>query len=139
MAVEILQTDYFYTTVRGGPGEAFRVLSELAVGEVNMQAFNALPLGPNAVQFTVFPTNVEMFVSAAEKIGLVIDGPHPAVLIRGVDRLGALAEIHSSLAEAGVPVFSSSGVTSGPKGFGYVIYVQPSEVDNAMAALRKLD
>ena len=38
------------------------------------------------------------------------------------------------LCEAGVPVFSSSGVTSGPRGFGYVIYVNPSEIDRATAA-----
>jgi len=138
MAVEIIRTDYFHATVRDRPGEAFLVLRELAAGEVNLRAFNAVPLGPSGVLLTLFPKSPERLASVAERIGLVLDGPHAALLVQGDDRLGALAEIHSCLAEAGIPVFSSSGVTSGPRGFGYVVYVNPSEIDNATAALRKL-
>jgi hypothetical protein len=138
MAVEILRTDYFYTTVRDRPGEAFLVLRELAAGEVNLRAFNAVPLGPSGVQLTLFPRSPERLAAVAERIGLVLDGPHAALLVQGDDRLGALADIHTCLAEAGVPVFSSTGVTSGPRGFGYVIYVNPSEIDRATGALHKL-
>jgi len=138
MAVKILRTDYFYATVRDRPGEAFLVLRELAAGEVNLRAFNAVPLGPNGVHLTLFPKSAERLASVAERIGLVLDGPHAALLVQGDDRLGALAEIHTCLADAGVSVFSSSGVTSGPQGFGYVVYVKPSEIDNAVTALHKL-
>ena len=138
MAVEITRTDYFYATVRDRPGEAFLVLRELAAGEVNLRAFHAVPLGPNGVQLTLFPQSVERLAVVAEKIGLVLDGPHPALLVQGDDRLGALADIHNCLADAGISVFSSSGVTSGPRGFGYVVYVNHGEIDSAVAALRSL-
>ena len=50
---------------------------------------------------------------SAKQAGLVMDGPHPALLVRGDDELGALAEVHMKLYTAKVNVYASSGVADG--------------------------
>jgi hypothetical protein len=72
---------------------------------------------------------------AARKSGLVLDGPHPALLVQGDDEIGALASIHAKIYEANVNVYASSGVADGRGSFGYVIYVRPEDYDRAAAAL----
>ena len=69
------------------------------------------------------------------EVGLVLDGPHPALLAQGDDELGALAGLHAKLFEAKVNVFASTGVTDGRGSYGYVLYVRPHEYDNAARAL----
>jgi len=135
MAVKIRRVDYFYTTVKDRPGEAFRTLSHLAGSEVNLLAFGAVPLGPDRAQLTLFPENVEDLAAVAERVGLVLDGPRPALLVQGDDELGALADIHAKLFDAGINVYSSTGVTDGKRAFGYILYVHPEQVDRAVAAL----
>ena len=72
---------------------------------------------------------------AAKKAGIAVDGPHPALLVQGDDKLGVLAEIHEKLYDANVHVFASSGVSDGRGGYGYVIYVRPEEYERAAEAL----
>jgi hypothetical protein len=55
--------------------------------------------------------------------------------VRGDDELGALAEIHGTLADARVNVVAANGVTDGKGSFGYVIYLRPEEVETAAVAL----
>jgi hypothetical protein len=135
MALEIRRADYFHVSVKDRPGEAFRLLSQLSAGGVNLLAFGAMPTGPDRAQLTLFPDEAEALARFAEKAGLVLDGPHPALVVQGDDRLGALAQIHERLYEAKVNVFASNGVTDGRGGFGYVIYVQPGDIEAALSAL----
>lgn len=135
MPLHIRRVDYFYTTVTHRPGEAYKLLSRLAAGEVNLLAFAAVPLGPERLQLTLFPDNVENLAAVAERGALVLDGPHPALLVQGDDRLGALADVHARLFDAKISVYASSGVTDGKGSFGYVLYVQPQDIDSATAAL----
>ncbi len=138
MAIRIRRADYFYATVRDRPGEAFRLLSRLAEGRLNLLAFGAVPIGPDSAQLTIFPDDVGRLEALAREAKLELDGPHPAILVHGDDRLGALAEIHERLYESGVNVFASSGVTDGKQCFGYVLYVKPTNIDEALRALRPL-
>lgn len=135
MAFSIRRVDYFYTTVRDLPGEAFRLLSELASHEVDLLAFSAVPIGPTRTQLTLFPEDSAKLASAADKNGLELDGPHPALLVQGDDELGALAGVHALLHEANVNVYASSGVTDGRGRFGYVVYVRPEDFEDAARAL----
>ena len=132
---QIRRVEYFHTTVKDSVGAGYRLLAELAAEGVNLVAFNAVPIGPTNVQMMLFPEDSERLVRTASKTGLVVTGPNQALLIQGNDRLGALAEIHRKLFDAGVSVYSSTALTSGEGGYGYLIYVRPEDIDKATATL----
>ena len=136
MAFKIRRVDYFYATVKDQPGEAYKLLSLLSSLGINLLAFTAVPFGPMTTQLTIFPDDTEKLASEAQKAGLVLDGPQPALLVQGDDELGALAEVHVKLYEANVNVYASSGVADGRGSYGYVIYVKPDDYERAVAALK---
>lgn len=135
MASRIRTVDYYYLSVPGDPGEATEVLGSLAERGINLLAFAAVPMGPHRTQLTIFPDESPQLVDEARSSGLRLDGPHPALLVQGDDELGALAAIHRRLSDADIQVFSSSGVTDGRGGFGYVLYMQPDAMERAQTAL----
>ena len=135
MASRILRVDYFYTTVQDQPGEAYKLLSQLAEFGINLLAFTAVPVGPMRSQFTLFPEETGRLRDAAKKANLVLDGPHPALLVQGGESLSELAEVHQKLYQAGVNVYASSGVTDGRGTYGYVVYVRPEQYERAASAL----
>jgi hypothetical protein len=135
MAISIRQVDYFTTTVKDEPGEAYKLLSTLAEMGVNLLAFTAIPTGAVTTQFTLFPEDSPQLGNATKKAGLIIQGPQKALLVQGDDQLGALAGIHEKLYEEKVNVYASSGVTDGKGSFGYVLYVRPAEFQRAVKAL----
>lgn len=136
MAFKIRRVDYFYTTVKDQPGEAYKLLSLLASMRVSLLAFTAVPFGPKNTQLTVFPEDAGKLRSEAQKSGLKLEGPQAALLVQGDDELGALAEVHMKLYDADVNVFASSGVADGKGSYGYVIYVKPDDYERAVAALK---
>jgi hypothetical protein len=135
MAFRIRRVDYYYTSVKDEPGAAYRILSQLAGLGVNLLAFTAVPVGPTRAQLAIFPENDGKLTSAARQAGLVLDGPHAALLVQGDDELGALAGVHERLFQAGVDVYASSGVTDGRGSFGYVVYVREDQFERAAKAL----
>jgi hypothetical protein len=135
MAIRLQRASYFYTLVKDRPGEAFKVLTQLAKQRVNLLAFSAIPTGLNQAQLALYPQSVEQLVSAAEQIGLVLDGPHAALLVHGEDTLGALAEIHARLFDANINVYASTGITDGKGCFGYLIYLRAGDIDHAISVL----
>jgi hypothetical protein len=135
MAFTIRRVNYYYATIPDTPGEGYKLLSQLAEFGVNLLAFTAVPVGPMRTQLTLFPERPDQLQEMSRKAGLPLDGPHPALLVLGEDRLGALAQIHERLYEARVNVYASSGVTDGRGGFGCVLYVRPEEMDRAGPAL----
>jgi len=135
MAATIRRVGYFHCNVQDRPGEAYRLLSSLAAGKVNLHAFTAVPVGPDRVQLTIFPDDVEAVARAAKRAGVVLEGPQKALLVQGDDELGALVEVHRRLADARINVYASSGVTNGRGGYGYVIYVKPGDFREAARAL----
>ena len=135
MPATIRAVEYFYTTVKDQPGEACRLLAELASADVNLLAFSAVPAGAGHTQLWIFPENVAGLARAAEKGGFDITGPRRAFLIQGDDRLGALAEIHQKLCDANINVEASSGVTDGSGGYGYVLYVRRDHYEEAARVL----
>lgn len=135
MAFNICGVEYFYATVEDQPGEGYKLLSQLAELGLNLLAFTAVPVGPMRTQLTLFPEDSLKMADAARKAGLELDGPHPALLVRGDDELGALANVHARLYKANVNVYASSGVTDGKGSYGYVIYVRPDEYERAVRAL----
>ena len=135
MATTIRRVDYFYATVQEGPQEACGLLSRLAELGINLLVFSAVPVGPLRTQLTLLPEDSDKLRHVAGQANLPLDGPHPAILVQGDDELGALAGIHGRLQEAGVAVFASNGAADGHGHYGYVVYVRPEEIDQAVAAL----
>jgi len=124
--------EYFYTRVEEEPTRAYDLLAKLASEEINLLAFSAIPFGPKHVELTIFPDRSQDFQRVAEKLGWTLIGPQHACLIQGDDHLGALAEIHRRLLDAGVIIYASTGVTDGEGHYGYVIYLK--EEDHVAAA-----
>jgi hypothetical protein len=135
MSHQIQRADYFYTTVTDVPGEAYKLLSLLADLGITLQAFNAMPTGPNLTQFTLFPADPQQLRDLGGRAGLHLEGPHPALLVQGDDVLGALSEIHERLYAANVNVYAATGVSSGRGSYGYIIYVRPEQFDTAARTL----
>lgn len=135
MSLKIRRVEYFYTTVKDRPGEAYNLLSWLAELGVNLLAFTAVPVGPEHTQLALFPEDAPSLTHAAVGAGMNLVGPHPAFLVSGDDELGALAGVHSKLLEADVNVYAASGVTDGKGSFGYLIYLRSGDVDAASRAL----
>ncbi len=135
MAARISRADYYYATIKDAPGHAYQLLSQLAAAEVNLLAFNAMPLGPEHTQLMLFPDDVARLAEVAEQAGISLTGPQHAFLIQGDDRLGALAGIHRKLSGAKINVYASHGVTNGSGGYGYLVYVRPDQFSEAANVL----
>ncbi|MFZ2897225.1 MAG: hypothetical protein WA004_01305 [Saprospiraceae bacterium] len=135
MAYAIRRVDYYYVTVKDEPGVAYEFLSQLVELGINLLAFTAIPTGPNSSQLTLFPESSMNFQQKAKLAGLHYLGPHPAFLVHGDDKLGALVEVHDALYRSRVNIFASYGVTSDKDNFGYLIYVKPEDYEHAAKAL----
>ena len=135
MTHTVRPVDYFHATVRDRAGEAFRVLSSLADAGVNLLAFSASPVGATAAHMVLFPEDPATLVAYADRSGMLLHGPERALMVQGDDKLGALAEVHRQLADAGINVFASNAVTGGEGRYGYVIHVRAEEFDVAARAL----
>ena len=136
MAYTARRVDYFYATATGVSGEAFQLLSHLADLGVNLVALTLVPVGPDTVQLTLFPAEPQRLQNVAKSAGLAINGPHPAILVQGEDEIGALAQIHRRLQNAGVDVFASSAITDGKGFYGCVLYLRTEHADKAARALQ---
>jgi hypothetical protein len=135
MPLVIRRVEYYYTTVRDQPGEGFRLLSRLAEADVNLLAFNAVPMGPGHTQLVLFPDKPALLIKLAEAEGFALQGPFGALLIQGDDHLGALAAVHERLFAANVNVYSSSGVADHGGAFGCILYLRPEDLDIGVKAL----
>jgi len=135
MATEIRRVEYFYCHVREQPGEGARLLSVLAAEGVNLLAFTAIPMGVEQTQMVFFPESSDALARAAEAEGCGIEGPHAALLIRGDDQVGALADLHRRLADAGVNLSAAVGLTDGRGGYTAVVYLNARDTDRAEHAL----
>ncbi len=133
--MKIKRIAYFHATVRDDPEHAYQLLTELAGSKVHILAFNAIPVGPDKTQLTIFPEDVDALVKAAERSDLTLSGPEHALLCRGDDELGALADIHRKLYDANINVYASSGVTADCGRFAYVLYVKANQIEQATRVL----
>ena len=136
MPSTVRRVQYFYATVRGEPDEAFELLGHLAGQGVNLLALNTMPLGPDAMQLTLFPEDPPKLLDAAKAAGMTLEGPHSALLVQGEDHLGVLAKLHSQLHRSGAHVYASSAVTDGRGYYGAVLYMRPADAERAAGVLK---
>lgn len=136
MASTLRPVDYFTTTAKDQPGEGFKLLAHLADLGVNLLAFTAVPTGTMTTLLTLFPEDPGQFITATQRAGIDIMGPHKALLVQGDDQLGAFAGIHERLYQANVNIYASNGLVDGRGSFGYLLYIRPDDFARATEALR---
>ncbi len=137
MSLHVRPVEYFYVRLENDPAKAWEFLAKLAGEEINLLAFSAVPYGARHTELTLFPDSPAGFLRAAKKLGWNITGPQHAILIQGDDALGAAADIHKYLNDAGVGIYASTGITDGAGRYGYVIYVREADYKQAERALRE--
>jgi hypothetical protein len=135
MSLEITRVDYYKVTVEEHVAEGSAMLATIVGAGVDFLAYKAVPLGAARTRFTLFPVDGSRLMDGAAKAGLEVDGPHPAVLIVGDERPGALADIYGRLARAGISVEESCGIAHINGGYGVVLCLRPEDCDRAITAL----
>jgi hypothetical protein len=131
---QIRIVDCYYVTVHDRPGEGSRLLEHISESGVNLTAFTAVPTGANETQICLVTDGPEVLQEAAANAGAVLVGPKKGFLVQGEDRIGALHAYHLTLSNAGVNVYSSSGVCDGTGRFGFILWVEAEDFDKAFAA-----
>ncbi len=135
MALEIKKVEYFNTTVEGHVGDGSIMLSIFADVGISWLAFKAVPVEQGRTRFNLFPDDREKMVDQAKKSGVVIDGPHSAILIKGGDEPGALADIYKKLSLASIHVNEASGIADIHGGYGVILYFTNEDCEKAYAVL----
>jgi hypothetical protein len=135
MSDELRKVDYFYVMIPDTPGQGAKVLSGLADGGVNLLAFSAFPSGRRA-QLDLIPEDSAALKRAAKKLGLELSVRKSGFLVQGDDRVGAMTEVLSRLAEARINVTAVDAVSSGRGRFGAIFWVKPQAVAKAAKLLR---
>jgi hypothetical protein len=135
MTLKYRKVEYYNIAVRGHIAEGSRLLTTIADAGVDFLAYKAIPLDQDHTQFTLFPVEGSKMSAGAEKAGLNLDGPYPALIITGDENPGALAEIYRKMSRAGIQVAESSGIAHINDGYGVVLYLKQEDCDKAVAAL----
>ena len=136
MAFNILQIEYYNITVQGQITNASNLISRIAAAGVDFHAFKATPLEPDRTQFTLFAKDSSKMTEGAKKSGLELDGPYSAILIKGDEKAGALADIYERLSKAGIQVDEASGIADINAGYGVILYLKREDCDKAMTVLK---
>lgn len=81
------------------------------------------------------PEDGAAFKKAAKKAGLKFSRKKTGFLIQGKDKVGAIADILSKLADAKINVTALNAVSTGKGRFGAILWVKPESVRRAAKAL----
>ncbi len=135
MADTIRRVQYFYTELPDKPGVGARLLGMLKGERINLLAFSGFPKGRRA-QIDFVPADQRAFKAAAKKAQLKLVGPKTAFIIRGNDRVGALADVALKLAKAGINITAVDAVSTGAGRYGAILWVKPSNVNKAAKILK---
>jgi hypothetical protein len=134
MADTVRSVDYYYVTVPDVPGEGQRVLTALKESGVNLLAFLGFPEGGQA-QLDLVPEDPEALKSAAEQAGVTLSEAKRVFLIQGDDRVGAVADTITKLAEANINVTAAAAAGAGSGRYGMILWVAPADVEKAASTL----
>jgi hypothetical protein len=135
MADTVRSVEYYYVTVPNAPGEVQAVLSAVKGSGANLLAFLGFPAEGNRSQIDLVPEDPGILRDAAERAGLTLSEAKRAFLIQGDDRVGAVSEITSKLADANVNITAAAATEAGEGRFGMILWVAPEDHDRAAAVL----
>ncbi len=134
MGETIQVVDYFYTEAPDKPGEGSKLLTQLKDAGVNLLAFSGFPKG-RRTQLDFIPTDVAAFKAAAKKGKRKMVGPKKGFLIRGDDRVGALADLLAKLAEAKINITATDAIAAGGGRYAALLWVKSRNVKRAAKIL----
>ncbi len=134
MADTVKRVEYFYVTVPNKPGEGARHLVALKDAGINLLAFSGFPEGRGS-QLDFVPADSAAFRRFARAAKWKLTGPKRAFLIAGDDRVGAVADVHSRLAEANINVTAIDAVCGGGGRYGAILWVGPRDISKAAKLL----
>ena len=136
MALEITKIDYYNIMIDGQITSASKLLSTIVGAGVDFHAFKAIPVKPDQTQFTLFAKDTSKMTDGARRSGLRLDGPYAALLIKGDEKSGALADIYQQLSQAGIQVEEACGIADINAGYGVILYLSEEDCDKALTALK---
>ena len=136
MALDIMQVEYYNITIDGQITTASNLLTTIVGAGVDFHAFKATPVKSDQTQFTLFAKDSSKLTEGAKKSGLKLEGPYSALLIKGDEKSGALAEIYQKLSQAGIQVDEAAGIADINSGYGVVIYLRQENCNKALAVLK---
>jgi hypothetical protein len=135
MADTVRGVEYYYATVPDEPGGGEQILSALQESGVNLLAFLGFPVGGGRSQLDFVPEDAQALQEAAERAGVTLSEAKRAFLIQGDDRVGAVADATTKLANANVNLTAATAVSAGSERYGMILWVAPEDYENAAAAL----
>ncbi len=100
---------------------------------MNLLAFSGFPEGRRA-QLDFIPADAAAFKNAAKANKWKVVGPKRGFLIQGDDRVGAIAEIVETLADAKINVTAIDAVCANGR-YGALCWVAPRDVRKAAQIL----
>jgi hypothetical protein len=134
MAETITRVDYFYIETPNKPGEAARALNAIKESGLNLLAFSGFPKGRRA-QLDFIPADSAAFAKCARKAGCTLSKKKSGFLIQGEDRIGAVADLLSKLADAQINVTAVTAVCAGENRYGAILWVKPPDLRRAAKVL----
>lgn len=137
MALNIIQVEYFNTIIEKKITNESELISTIVSSGVDFHAFKAIPVNQHQTQFTFFAKESAKMIDGAIKSGLNLDGPYPALLIKGDEESGALGEIYKKLALEGIQVNEACGIADVNAGYGVILYLNKEDCGKAMSVLMK--
>ncbi len=133
MADTIRQVDYFYVHMPHKAGEGAKVLRTLKDAGVNLLAFSGFPAGRGA-QLDFIPADAAAFKSVARANKWKVVGPKRGFVIQGDDRVGTIADLVGTLADAKINVTAIDAVCVDGR-YGALCWVAPRDVKKAAQIL----
>lgn len=127
MAQTLRKVDYFYVETPNTAGQGSQIMAALRDAGINLLAFSGFPSG-RKVQLDFVPVDPAQFKAAAKKMKLKLSLKKTGFLVQGDDKVGALTDILSKLAEAKINVTALDAVTAGEGRFGAIFWVKPKDV-----------
>jgi prephenate dehydratase len=131
----IRRADYYTMKVSQRPGAGAQLLAAMKAAGVNLLAFSGFPERGGA-QVDFVPESSVKFRRAAKKAGLRVSQRKTVFLVRGGDRVGALAGILGKLASRKINLVALSAVTAGSGRYGMIFWVKPRDVGRTARLLR---
>jgi hypothetical protein len=131
----IERIEYYYTEVPNEVGAGAKVFNALKAKGVNLLAFNGFPLNEQLSQLDLVPSSGDALAAAAKKAGIKLVGPKVAFMISEWEHLGAVADILSKLAQAGINVTAMQAIDTGDWRYGAILWVKQRNIGKAAKAL----